>query len=242
MAILSLFRCVAQSKILTTSVCTLTLACTFMTLIFSMEQYGNKAEFTCGTNCDWTKDICDSEIITFLSPFKFDVKNLGLHGKNQCGWSHTNSLFRILVCAMIILCSMLSILFIMCLKVYSGLHKIEWNVLKILYFLLSILVFSVLVLDCQSLHNGYESCKSDFTINNRKIIVAGWTVENCYLNPFSFILYFDAGTVVLCAFSFILHGLIPPSKHAYNYKKDDNYMSINSVKEETKKIKRCISL
>eukprot|EP00483_Globobulimina_turgida_P003256 UN03261 len=124
----------AKSKILTIFILILTLGFALLTTILSAQQAGNHADFSCSTpinNCDWKRDICDNNLMTFISPFRFDVKNTHLTGINQCGWSRMNSFFRISVCSIIQISCIFSIVFVTCLKVYDGMHKCEWKTLTI---------------------------------------------------------------------------------------------------------------
>eukprot|EP00483_Globobulimina_turgida_P001312 UN01314 len=197
--------------ILTILILILTFTIALTTTILSAQQAGNHADFPCGTplkECDWKRDICDNDIMTFVSPFRFDVKSALLPGINQCGWSRMNSLFRISVCSIILLSCFCSFVFVTCLKVYNGAHKCEWKTLTIVYLLLLCLIFTALVLDCQSLRNGYQSCENHFEIFNQPIF-SQYTIDNCYLSPYIYVIICDIGTVLFCAFTFLLHRLVP---------------------------------
>ena len=191
-------------------------------------QYDSKAEFPCGPNCDWRKDICDNNLIIFLSPFAFDVSNTLYNGINQCPWPHNNSILRITTNSLIKICTILSIAFITCFKAYKGMHKYKWRVLKYTYLLLVCLSFSSMVLDSQSLKDGYVSCKNKFKINGRNILYNAYDIKNCYLSPYINIIYCDIGVVLFTVLSFRIHGLIPGDlmKQTLKAKKNDDYTNL----------------
>lgn len=187
---------------------TFSVAMLSLVLTFNQPAYG-AARHSKDDECpEMDKSVCESLIISFLSPIKFTIKPNGAP-KNGCTYScpFPQNLVEFrgsLGCIMLVLtCGALYLR----LAPHSSTLFFAWQAV---YAVLAVLYFSLFVLDSDATDKGYMFCEDDFTVedevNNRnyQAIFASQSIQECLAGEFTFICFTDflmsvliAGTIFL---------------------------------------------
>ena len=135
-----------------------------------------------GSPIDWAKDFCGGIPIKLLVPFSFTYSEGDFKSSKSsyCGWSPTNSIFRLIV-------SIFAIITLMLLFFKTSFSYIA----RTWIIILTILYFTIFVLDAAANYIGLTSCTSNFqgTVFYRSDITI-----NCDSSYYSMHVFFDIFT------------------------------------------------
>jgi len=108
---------------------------------------------TAGDAVDWSKDFCGGIPIKLLVPFSFtySLGDFKSAKSSYCGWSPTNSIFRLVVSIF----AFVTLILLFLKTAFSHIAR-TWIII------LTILYFSIFVLDAAANYVGLTSCSSNF--------------------------------------------------------------------------------
>ena len=128
----------------------------------------------------WFNDVCQNQLIQFLSPFLFDFRihlynqSLGLLG---CPWRLRNTIMRLTIISLTIILS----LWMLIILLSGNKQKRVWLIFTFMHYILFLSLVITFVLDCDGVYSGFNTCRWNFDIANLggpvilALINAQWT-------------------------------------------------------------------